>query len=45
MSTLFTAYSTELNNNVFGLCVQVDCAGCMRGCCQKLTEVLRNMER
>jgi hypothetical protein len=24
---------------------QVDCNGCMRSCCQKLTEVLRNLER
>lgn len=24
---------------------QVDCAGCMRSCCVKLTDILRNMER
>lgn len=29
----------------FMLCLQVDCGGCMRSCCVKLTEILRNMER
>ena len=24
---------------------QVDCAGCMRSCCKKITEILRNLER
>lgn len=24
---------------------QVDCASCMKGCCKKITEILRNLER
>ena len=24
---------------------QVDCTGCMKGCCKKITEILRNLER